>query len=77
MVGEPQFRESDFEKGKFLDVNIVALNYCKTIDEMIDRIGSAQNEGGVDSVLLGEYDFTVEDVLADDICPRRRLLHLF
>jgi len=48
-----------------LDVNIVSLNYCQSVDEMIERIEAAKTEGAVDSVVLGEYDFKVEEVLSE------------
>lgn len=48
-----------------LDVNIVSLSYCKTIDQLVDRIEAAKAEGKIDSVLLGEYDFSVEEVVSD------------
>lgn len=53
------------EKAPILDVNIVFLSYCQTIDEMIERIKAAKAENKVDSVLLQEYDFKVEEVLTE------------
>lgn len=62
--GSPKLNESHLEKEPSLDLNIVSLNYCKTVDEMVERIEAAKKEGNIDSVLLGEYDFKVEEVLS-------------
>lgn len=48
-----------------MDLNIISLNYCKTIDEMIGIIEDASREGRVDTVILGEYNFKVDEVLAN------------
>lgn len=51
------------EREPILDVNILSLNRCETIDEMVERIETAK--GVIDTVLLGEYNFEVEEVLND------------
>lgn len=53
------------EREPILDTNIVSLKYCKTIDEMIERIEVAKTEGAVDSVSLTEYNFKVEEFLSE------------
>ena len=60
----PPFQESKVEKEKILDLNIVSLNHCETIDNALSRINEAASEGKVDAVMLGEYDLRVEDTLA-------------
>lgn len=62
-IERPQFNEPNPEKERVLDLGIVSLNYCQTIDEMIEKIETAKADNKVDSVLLGEYNFKVEQVL--------------
>lgn len=64
-IERPQFNEPNPERHKMLDLNIVSLHHCQTIDEMIERIDAAKKVGDMDSVLLGEYDFKVEEVLSE------------
>ncbi|MDD2785856.1 MAG: hypothetical protein PHS79_03100 [Patescibacteria group bacterium] len=64
-IERPKNYESKVEKEKVLDLNIISLNYCKTIDEMIGIIEDASREGRVDTVILGEYNFKVDEVLAN------------
>ncbi len=64
-IERPKNYESKVEKEKVLDLNIISLNYCKTTDEMIGIIEDASREGRVDTVILGEYNFKVDEVLAD------------
>ncbi len=53
------------EQERTLDVNILSLNFCQTVDEMIGLIEQNCLEGPIDTVILGEYDFKVEEVLAE------------
>ncbi len=62
-MGKLKSIESRPEKEPALDLNIASLNLCETVDQMIERIESARKESGVDVVVLGEYNFKVEDVL--------------
>ena len=58
-------QESKAERERALDLNIISLNHCKTIDEMIEIVETASREGHVDTVMLAEYNFTVDEVLAE------------
>ncbi|MSU75619.1 MAG: hypothetical protein EXS55_03840 [Candidatus Magasanikbacteria bacterium] len=57
--------ESRMEKEGALNLNIVSLNHCKTIDDMIGIVETASREGRVDTVILAEYNFKVDEVLAE------------
>jgi len=59
------YQESKVEKEKTLDLNIVSLNYCESIDQMIELVEQATIEGHIDTVMLGEYNFTVDEILGD------------
>jgi hypothetical protein len=60
--GSPKFESR--EKEPALDLKIVSLNYCSTVDEMVERIAAAKQEEEIDSVVLGEYNFKVEEVVS-------------
>lgn len=62
---EKEIEPIEIEKEKALDLNIVSLNYCETIDRMVDLVEKATLEGRVDTVMLGEYNFTVDEVLGE------------
>jgi len=62
-IERPEHHETKFEKEKVLDLNIISLNHCKTIDEMISIVETASREGHVDTVMLAEYNFKVDAVL--------------
>lgn len=64
-IERPEHHEVNVEREKTLDLNIVSLNYCKTIDEMIERVETASREGPVDTVMLSEYNFKADEVLAE------------
>lgn len=57
------YQESKVEKEKTLDLNIVSLNYCESVDQMIKLVEQATLEGRIDTVILGEYNFTVNEIL--------------
>ena len=59
------YQDSKVEKEKTLDLNIVSLNYCESIDQMVELVEQATFEGRVDMVMLGEYNFTVDEILGD------------
>lgn len=64
-IERPEHQESKLEKEIILDLNIVSLNHCKTIDEMIRVVEDASREGRVDTVMLSEYNFKAAEVLAE------------
>ncbi len=64
-IERQEHHEAKVEKEKILDLNILSLNHCETIDEMIETIETASHEGHVDTVMLAEYNFTADEVLAE------------
>lgn len=55
--------EPNPEGDKILDVRILSLGHCETVDEMLTKIGAANNEGKIDVVLMQEFNFLLEKVL--------------
>lgn len=60
-----EYRENNIEKEKSLDLNIVSFNHCDSIDQMIDTVKKAFLENQIDTVILGEYNFTVNEILEE------------
>lgn len=59
------YQEFNVEKEKILDITIVSLNHCESINQMIHLVEQVSIEGQLDTVILGEYNFTVDEVLGE------------
>jgi len=59
------YQESKVEKESALDLSIVSLNYCESVDHMVEIIEQASLNSHVDTVMLGEYNFTVDEILSE------------
>ncbi|KKQ22008.1 MAG: hypothetical protein A3G45_02835 [Candidatus Staskawiczbacteria bacterium RIFCSPLOWO2_12_FULL_37_15] len=46
----PERNEPNPEKEKVLDLNILCLDSCITVDDMIAKVQAARNEGKIDTV---------------------------
>jgi len=54
--------EEQTEREKTMDVSIGFLFNCRTVDGLTERLDSALKEGKLDSVMLDEYDLSIEEV---------------
>lgn len=57
-------QELGLDREKSLDLNIVCLNHCETISQMVELIENITLQGRIDVVLLGEYNFKINEILS-------------
>ncbi|RJP44860.1 hypothetical protein C4587_01505 [Candidatus Parcubacteria bacterium] len=57
--------ESRAEKEKKLNVSMGFLFNCRTVDGLAEKLNLATKEGKLDSVMLDEYDLSIEEVNAN------------